>query len=93
MVFLLSYSDVLNTEYGFENDVRISSQGDRSTVYTDYSACKGLQRLENNKGSWFLRTSGYWSNLVCFVEPSGYVGEYGSPSEMWGIRPALILAV
>ncbi len=56
-VFLLSYNDLKNTEYGFNSNAEYSDSA-RLKSYTDYSVCQGLSlNLSSiSYSSWLLRT-------------------------------------
>ena len=66
-VFLLSYDDVLNPDYGFSSDADSADEA-REAAFTDYSVIQGLFLTENQPyGEWMLRTPGYTSGHVCYV--------------------------
>lgn len=93
IVFLLSYDDVVNTDYGFKSDNSAADPA-RAAKGTDYSKCQGLMVTESQDGrsGWWLRTSGNTSSQACYV---------GSSMESWptwgtgctncGVRPAITL--
>lgn len=54
-VFLLSYADVLNSEYGFNTNS--SAQDDKRKIgYTDYSHAMGAVSTRGNCTQWWLRS-------------------------------------
>ena len=89
-VFLLSYSEMRNTAYGFPAN-NTSSNSARQANGTDYAKCQGLRVYSADGCSdWCLRSAGIYSAHVCCVQPYGdtdtknsvdYTGE--------GIRPAI----
>ena len=89
-VFLLSYSEMRNTAYGFQAN-NTSSNSARQANGTDYAKCQGLRVYSADGCSdWCLRSAGIYSAYVCCVQPYGdtdtknsvdYTGE--------GIRPAI----
>ena len=96
-IFLLSYDEVINSDYGFSSsysdyDINRRAQG------TDYAKAQGLY-VYNSSGSayhgnswWWLRSPGYYSYGACEVNYYGYAGDdYYVYSSSGGIRPALKL--
>ena len=92
-VFLLSWSEIQNTAYGFPaNTNPISAPSStRHAKGTDYAKCQGLWVHPSNKCSDYrLRSAGDNSNYVCIVDSivyldhSGYV-DYTDD----GVRPAI----
>ncbi len=84
-IFLLSYDEVLNTEYGFSSNE--ASSFSRQAKGTDYAKIQGLYVDVNS--SWFLRTPGTSSDTACYVSNNGSVGndlfvDYSAT----GVRPA-----
>lgn len=89
-VFLLSYSEMRNTAYGFPAN-NTGSNSARQANGTDYAKCQGLRVYSADGCSdWCLRSAGIYSAYVCCVQPYGdtdtknsvdYTGE--------GIRPAI----
>ena len=70
-VFLLSYADVINTAYGFEEDIR-AEDAKRTLAMTDYAKCQGIKVESASPGScgWWLRTpaSGTPDSMVIVTE-------------------------
>ena len=86
-VFLLSYIEVKNGDYGFENIESREAQG------SDYAKCQGLY-VSSDNSYWRLRTPGYSSTSTCIVNSSGHVDGYYYYSANYtsgGVRPALKL--
>lgn len=88
-VFLLSWSEMQNTAYGFPANTSTSSA--RQAKGTDYAKCQGLWVSSSNEcSSQRLRSAGYYSGLTCYVYSDGdlYDGwNVGHTSD--GVRPAL----
>ena len=90
-IYLPSYEDLLNPNYGF------SSQEDEKNVTriaqgSDYSLCQGLLSFHPSGFPWLLRTAGCWcGDEVCYVDMVGRVGagNMGVYCTYMGIRPAL----
>lgn len=93
-IFLLSYKDVKNSDYGFSsNNVDIEN---RTTNGSDYAKCQGLFEDKStingeysNRSSWILRSPGYHSFTCCGVTDLGYTESFGVVIDTMGIRPAL----
>ncbi len=65
-VFLLSWSEMQNTAYGF------SSNSARQAKGTDYAKCQGLNVDSSNECSeWRLRSPGSYSYNTCYVYSDG----------------------
>ena len=89
-VFLLSYSEMQNTAYGFPANSDPSSA--RQAKGTDYAKCQGLwvDRV-NEYPDQFLRSPGHYTTYACFVYEDGgldYVSSNVSCTN-YGIRPAI----
>ena len=93
-IFLLSYNDVLNKDYGFNEypDIETSSRRIRGT---DYAECQGLwvsDVYKEGRSYWMLRTPGNKSSSVCYVNVEGRVfNTYSACHTVYGVRPALSL--
>lgn len=86
-VFLLSYRDTMNAEYGFSSSAE--PDNNRIACCSDYSKAQGCGTDEGN--IWWLRTAGDHPLCVCVV-CDGEVGEWGlSPITAYGIRPAICI--
>ena len=68
-VFLLSYSEVKNTEWGFSESADYSET--RTASGTDYAKSQGLRVRVSGNSSWWLRSP--HSSTVTVVEPKGNV--------------------
>lgn len=86
-VFLLSYSEMINSNYGFSTN-NLDMDSARKAVSSDYAKCQGL-----GYDDWYLRTAGCFSDQACFVSRDGEVsnGGAGASSTSFGIRPAIRL--
>lgn len=91
-IFLLSVSDISNTDYGFESPYKTTDSA-RIMRFTDYAACQGLSCSETGySANWVLRTP-INSYRVCNVHCEGYGGNFISANETdyCGIVPAFNL--
>ena len=84
-VFLLSWSEMQNTTYGF------SSSSARQAKGTDYAKCQGLWVNSSNEcSSQRLRSAGYYSHNTCSVFSGGDLGNGGGVDDAsFGVCPAL----
>lgn len=85
-VFLLSWSEIQNTAYGF------SSNSARQAKGTDYAKCQGLYVNSSNECSyWRLRSAGDYSVGVCRVDSGGDLNNnYWDVHDAFsGVRPAI----
>ncbi|MCQ2475976.1 MAG: DUF6273 domain-containing protein [Clostridia bacterium] len=96
-VFLLSYDEVKNTEYGFNSD-EYEYDPARRAKGTDYAKCQGLYVCNDGNeydgnSFWWLRSPDYTSSYACGVSSVGY--SYGGYCLVYytggGVRPALKL--
>jgi len=91
-IFLLSVSDISNTNYGFKSPYKTTDSA-RIMRFTDYAACQGLSCSETGYSSnWVLRTP-IDSYRVCNIHCEGYGGNYISANETdyCGVVPAFNL--
>ena len=88
-VWLLSYSEMQNTAYGFTY-----SSGTKKATGTAYALCQGLGEYTlNNCSNWRLRSAGFYSSRACYVDSDGWVSadyDYVNYTDD-GVRPALTL--
>ena len=93
-IYLLSWNDALNSNYGFSTsystyDTKRRAQG------SDYAKSQGLWVSTSSSyygnSYWRLRSAGYYSVDACHVSDDGYVcGDYcGTDYSNSGVRPAL----
>ena len=91
-IFLLSYNEVINNDYGFSS---VASDYDivRKAKGSDYAKSQGLYvpRFYDGYSGWILRSAGkitmFCSNVVASGNVSG--SQYGVHGTYYGIRPAL----
>ncbi len=90
-IYLLSVSEVLNTDYGF------NSEFDRRVRGNDYARCQGLRQVTYEdyygKSYWYLRTPNEDVNqMVWGVDEGGVVSEkFYTFDTFMGVRPAMNL--
>ena len=95
-VWLLSYDEAHNADYGF--DTMYFSET-RMAQGSAYAFCQGLRKNTFNSCSdWFLRSAGFSGKYACYVGSIGYVGsvgyvetDYGVDLTNGGVRPALTI--
>ncbi len=92
-VWLLSYSEVQDTAYGFATGEGTAET--RSALRTAYAACQGLNDIYTNAySSWRLRSAGDYFNSACIVSMYGsIVYDYTYVNATTGVRPALTLSM
>lgn len=95
-IFILSYNDVFNTEYGFS----LTSNADitRTAQGSDYAKSQGLwvykysDSIYEGNSSWLLRSPGIDTSICNYIQYAGNVtGVYGTSTTYQGIRPAIVL--
>ena len=92
-IFLLSYIDVINYEYGLSTDPVDCTT---ATFASDYAKCQGIrvsqEEYSNTYGNspWILRTPGLSSFGPCSVTTDGSRDQW-SEADYSGIRPVLRL--
>ena len=87
-VFLLSWSEMENTAYGFPANINNSSV--RRAKGTDYAKCQGLRVDSSNKCSdQRLRSAAIFSDHTCEVDNEGRRCYYWVVGADGGVRPAL----
>ncbi|MBQ3520075.1 MAG: hypothetical protein IJA31_12225 [Clostridia bacterium] len=81
-IYLLSYNDVFNSNYGFSKAARVA-QG------SAYAKCQGLV-VKSGNSYWLLRTAGGYSEDCCKVYHNGEVSHlFGLTYRTdFGVRPA-----
>ncbi len=87
-IFLLSYQELSNTEYGF------GSSADREKQATDYAKCQGTYSPKNGgysgNGAWWLRSPSYYQdNNAHRVSETGTVDLNTVSVTSMGVCPAL----
>lgn len=88
-VFLLSWSEMQNTAYGFTANTRSSST--RQAKGTDYAKCQGLWVDSSNEYSiQRLRSAGEGSDYACVVVSDGNLDyDWDVRHTYYGVRPAI----
>ncbi len=82
-VWLLSYQDANNADYGFLGD------GDRVNSVSAYAQCQGV-KTENGLGGWWLRSPlSSVSNDAWYVSETGKLTVAGVDRTYLGVRPVL----
>ena len=92
-IFLLSYDDAMNPNYGFSSS---SSESEtRMAAGSDYAKCQGLWKNDDypSYAPWRLRTAGERGDYVCLVSSvGGYIRtDDGATDTSDGIRPVMRL--
>ncbi len=92
-VWLLSYSEVQDTAYGFATGE--GNTETRRVLRTAYAGCQGLNDIYTNAySSWRLRSAGDYFNNACVVSMYGsIVYDYTYVNTTTGVRPALTLSM
>ncbi|MEE1066706.1 MAG: DUF6273 domain-containing protein [Acutalibacteraceae bacterium] len=93
-VFLLTYWDARNEEYGFENST--SDDITRLAICTDYAKSQGAFTFDSNGsdeiyGEWILRTPYSDEREVCYVFIGTLWIGLGDADQIHGVRPAMIV--
>lgn len=96
-VFLLSYNDVCNSNYGFNSNLSIADIA-RRVQGTDYAESQGLNVFKDinspyrKNSKWILRSPGDFSGGCCGISYYGFASfDYSVDITEYGIRPALII--
>ena len=84
-VFLLSWSEMQNTAYGFSSNYARQAKG------TDYAKCQGLCVSSSDECSiQRLRSASFRSSLACCVSSDGDLeNRWHADDTYYGVRPAL----
>lgn len=96
-LFLLSYSDSINSNYGFYGNPN-SFDTARRAQGTDYAKSKGIQVSTSSSylgnSSWWLRTPGKYASRAVLVNETGSMSELNNVYFRYmGIRPAMRIAL
>lgn len=102
-IFLLSYNEVLNSDYGFSNE-SIDYDDIRMAHSSEYARCQGVEAwfddiddylfadYNDSYSSWSLRSPGSSDYVSCDVDFNGWVGKFNYVYDCdVGVRPALKL--
>lgn len=91
-IFLPSYKDYLNSDFGFETSSETISAS-REAILSDYARTKGAWcNIENDKytGSYWTRSpSAEFSYAAMNVNSAGYLSSYAVDGDTHAIRPSL----
>lgn len=92
-VFLLSYADTANREYGW-NHWTINEDPRKMGNATDYAKAMGVYASlnsgdEHDSAHWWLRSAGDFEGRAAVTTALGNVGTYEVDSTAIGIRPAI----
>ncbi len=91
-VFLLSKSEVCNSDYGFASNYSNWDEARRAQG-TDYAKSQGLMISDSSKfynnSHWWLRTPGDDSPDACYIDEVGYGTEKYCDLSNKGVRPAI----
>lgn len=92
-VFLLSFNEITNTNYGFGSGFASEADPARQATGTQYALCQGLDTTQKHKTSWWLRTPFYYSGVGNIVDTLGTVKSSGEAVNKTcvGVRPACCL--
>ena len=91
-LFLLSLSEIVNTDYGFQSSTGFYDQA-RHAKATDYAKAQGCYTSSEGTSWWWLRSPGDLSSCATYVYIDGFVDYYGYDVNdySFGVRPALHL--
>ncbi len=89
-IFLLSYQDMINTEYGFDSS-NSEYDTERQKQTTDYSRAKGVWfNTGNGNGYWWLRSPSSTDRGSSFLlTESGNISSFDVADKTVGVVPAL----
>lgn len=91
-VFLLSYQDLINTNYDFSPDA-LTTDAERCKTSTDYARSQGTAVSTSatyaGNGWWFLRSPSDRSVVVSGINQTGAIQDYGIHNTAVGVVPAL----
>ncbi len=85
-IYTLSYDDVFNENYGFEDK---DTSDTRNTVASDYAIANEvrLSSSANSYALWWLRTPSSVSNKTLFIDNLGAISEGTTTFIYYGVRP------
>ncbi len=91
-VYLPSYADYLNSDYGFGSNADDKS-ATRECVTTDYARARGAWCNTQNNGSYWTRTPSSKYNYCAWnVNSGGYLSEYAVDGGDHCVRPCITLS-
>ncbi|MCI8448018.1 MAG: hypothetical protein HFH30_06400 [Eubacterium sp.] len=75
-IYLLSFKEAVNSEYGFYESVNAGSKS-RTLQVSDYAYRMGAQQGSSERGGWWLRTPGRTQDYASYVSTSGQCDRAG----------------
>ena len=90
-IFLLSYQDVTNSNYGFSSDYYSTDDTARQKKTTDYAQAQGAYTSTSSNGYWWLRSPYYYYSGVgeeVYTVGTGRACNYPNYTD-FGVVPAL----
>lgn len=90
-IYLLSYKDYLNTDYGFPNRISLSYQ--RMCKPTDYALVNGCYQNEGNGCYWTRSPYSMDSRMAWYVTSDGSLESNNDVDLVRGVRPALTIKI
>lgn len=100
-VFSLSYSDLLNSSYGFDSDPEAVSDT-RTAQLTDYAKAHGSWAVKkadqhpvakDNGSYWTISASNQYTYSTYVVNSGGFLAEYPVDTTSHSIRPCISIAL
>lgn len=92
-IYLLSWGDVHNTNYGF-SDLHNEEDRARKAKGSDYAICQRLHVGTYTYSNWLLRSAGASSGYCCGVFGDGNVSQFCTTGNAYyGVRPAFNSAI
>ncbi len=101
-VFLLSYEEVINLDYGFKSDYKASDSA-KAAVTTDYTRALGIDitgaYANYGQSSWMLRSPFTEAKSISIIKgikssstsPINYIEKFASSTIKYGVRPAMVI--
>ena len=96
-VYLPSYQDYLNDEYGFESNPN-SGSNTRACKTSEYARIKGAwvnttTSLKYNGSYWTRTPSSEYSYCAWNVNSTGYLSEYAVDGNSHSVRPSITICL
>ncbi len=88
-VYLLSYKDYLNADYGFSSSVEASES--RRCAVTDYAIANGCYQYESYASYWTRSPNYLYETGASCVDDEGAIGNNLGSSSNYCVRPAITL--
>ncbi|MBR4765843.1 MAG: hypothetical protein IK085_03650 [Clostridia bacterium] len=89
-IFLLSYNEATNSDYGFNSDAELTDKA-RKRNSSDYAECQGIYENSGRNTRWWLRSPYNSSLRACLVSCFGLGSDERVNYTMIGVVPALKL--